>query len=332
MEAVEIRLEETAGVTRERLQELEVQLRPERDRMIAALTEGYEDVRASLSCPTDVAMLERVEQVADRVRGLHPSYLVVVGIGGSNLGTMAVHEAVKGRFPHQLGRSPRVLWADTVDSDMMEAILRVIEPALAAGEHVVVNAISKSGTTTETVANFQVLVDVLQRYDARYQPYTVVTTNKGSPLWELAQDEHIDALEIPLQVGGRFSVFSPVGLFPLSLLGVNLPVLREGARVMRIRCLEAAMEKNPAAAGAAAAYAHYRDGKNIHTLFLFGNDLESVGKWHRQLVAESLGKQHDRSGAEVFTGMTPTVAIGSTDLHSVAQLYLAVPLTGSPRL
>ena len=123
----------------------------------------------------------------------------------------------------------------------------------------------------------------------------------------------------------RYSVFSPVGLFPLGLLGINIEHLLDGARSMRNTCIDIDIQNNPAAIGAAVQYQHYKSGKNITDLFLFSNDLESVGKWHRQLMAESLGKEFNKKGERVNIGITPTVSIGSTDLHSMAQLYLGGP-------
>jgi glucose-6-phosphate isomerase len=126
-------------------------------------------------------------------------------------------------------------------------------------------------------------------------------------------------------VGGRYSVFSPAGLFPLGLLGINIERLLDGARSMRDTCININVEENPAAISAALQYLHYMSGKNISDLFLFANALESLGKWCRQLMAESLGKEFNKKGETVNIGITPVISIGSTDLHSMAQLYLGGP-------
>lgn len=250
-------------------------------------------------------------------------YLVVVGIGGSNLGTMAVTEAILGRM-HNLTKQPKAFFVDTVDSDSLNETLSIIEPELKKGRKAVINGVSKSGATTETIANFEILVSLLKKHCKNYQKYVFITTDYGSKYWELAQAEGFTALEIPKKTGGRYSVFSPVGLFPLAVLGIDIKKLLKGAFEMKQKCISQTID-NPAAISAIIQYIHYKTGKNISDIFLFSNDLESTGKWHRQLIAESIGKEFDNNGKRVFTGITPTVSIGSTDLHSMAQLYLGGP-------
>jgi glucose-6-phosphate isomerase len=226
---------------------------------------------------------------------------------------------------NQLEPPTRILYADTVDSDLIHTIVSLIEPVLKKGENVLINGVSKSGGTTETIANFEVLVDVIKRYKRDWYNHIVVTTDKNSPYWSLAEKNGFHLLEIPSKVGGRFSVFSAVGLFPLGLLGIDIDELLKGAREMKKRCLHPHVHDNPAALSASLGYAHYKQGKNIQDLFLFSTDLESLGKWYRQLLGESIGKEYDRNSKQVFTGITPTVSIGSTDLHSMAQLALGGP-------
>ncbi len=293
--------------------------------MVQAISRGYSDPRASISLPDDKDMLSKVRHIVDDKSKLRPEYLVVVGTGGSNLGTIAVQEAVLGRLYNQLNPTTKVLYADTTDSDYINNILQLIEPPLRTDGNVVVNGISKSGTTTETIANFEIVLNQLRRYRKDYENYVVVTSDKGSKLWDLAVGKGFDVLEIPEMVGGRYSVLSPVGLFPLGLLGINIGQLLEGARFARDLCIESDVEKNPAAICASIQFLHYQEGRNIFDLFLFSNDLESVGKWHRQLMAESLGKEFNKKRKRVNIGITPTVSIGSTDLHSMAQLYLGGP-------
>jgi glucose-6-phosphate isomerase len=250
---------------------------------------------------------------------------LVVGIGGSNLGTIAVQEAVLGKLYNQLNPAIKVLYADTVDTDYINSIIRIIEPALKGGNNIIINCISKSGTTTETAVNFEVLLDVLRKYKRDFEDCVVVTSDKDSELWNLGVEKGFDKLEIPEKVGGRYSVLSAVGLFPLGLLGLDLEELLDGAKSMRDLCISENIEENPAAKSASIQFQHHRRGINIFDLFLFSNDLESLGKWNRQLVAESLGKEYNKKGEKVNNGLTPTVSVGSTDLHSIAQLYLGGP-------
>ncbi len=290
-----------------------------------AVTLQYEDDRASINLPDDKQALEKIKMLVEEKKKLKPSYLIVVGIGGSNLGTMAVQEAILGKLYNQLNPNIKVLYADTVDSDLIDDIIKIIEPTLKKGENVIINGVSKSGGTTETIANFEILVELLKKYKKDYEKYVVITSDKNSKFWDFSLENRFDVLEIPKKVGGRYSVFSPVGLFPLGLIGIKIDQLLKGAHHMKSKCLSDNLLENPAAVSATLIYLHRKKGKNIHDLFLFGNDLESVGKWYRQLMGESIGKEFNKGKKRVFEGITPTVSIGSVDLHSMAQMYLGGP-------
>ena len=218
----------------------------------------------------------------------------------------------------------KVLYADTVDADELSEIKHVLEQALRQKQRIALNVISKSGTTTETIANFEVLLELVKKYDKKYHELIIVTTDKSSNLHKLAQKESFHILEIPNKVGGRYSVLSAVGLFPLALAGINIDLLLKGARSMKSRCLNLKLEKNPAAMKAAIRYLQAHHGKIIQDLFMFGNDFTGLGKWYRQLFSESLGKGCDMQG-QVCIGITPTYSIGTADMHSIAQLYLGGP-------
>lgn len=287
---------------------------------------NYDSDYAAINLPGDSAMVGRVQSVIKEKQELRPTMLVVIGIGGSHLGAKAIHEALFGHLYNEQKPEVKLYWADTVDSDYILDILLLVEQELQRGNNILLNVISKSGTTTETVANFEIFLSLLKK--ARkdmYRDCIVVTTDRGSALWNVAQQERFACLEIPKKVGGRFSVFSPVGLFPLGFLGVDIKELLRGARETVALCVDDDIFKNPAALSAAMAYQHYMNGKSIYDLFLFSVDLKSIGAWYRQLVAESLGKKFNRDGGEVRIGIMPTVSIGSTDLHSMVQLYLGGP-------
>lgn len=300
-------------------------LLPEIESCVQATSRGYDDDKACINLPDDKDMRSKVKELVREKKRLNPEYLVVVGIGGSNLGTVAVQEAVLGKLHNQLSPSTKVLYADTVDTDYINGIAKMIEQSLKKGSNVVIDCISKSGTTTETAVNFEVLLDVVRRHRHDYKDCVVVTSDKGSKLWNLGQKMGFDTLEIPEKVGGRYSVLSAVGLFPLGLLGVDIDELATGAQHAKNQCINGDVEENPAAESASIQFQHSKRGVNVFDLFLFSNDLESVGKWNRQLVAESLGKENNKKGEKVNAGITPTVSVGSTDLHSIAQLYLGGP-------
>lgn len=323
MDYIRVSIEKSAGLDAAELKDSVQRAMPEIERIDAAQKTGYSSAYASINLPADIAMQERVKKVIADHKHRNPSALVVIGIGGSCLGTMAVHEMLYGK--HYNAVEPRVYYVDTIDTDMIVDVLNIIEGLLKQGREIVINAISKSGTTTETVVNFELFFDLIKRYRPHnYQESIVITTDEGSKLWEFGHQEGIACLAIPKLVGGRYSVFSAVGLFPLGLIGVDIDALCAGAREAVKRCTSTSSD-NDAVQRAAVLYAQYQNGKMIHDTFMFSVDGESLGKWYRQLVGESIGKTFDRDGKEVFVGITPTVSIGSTDLHSVGQLYLGGP-------
>jgi glucose-6-phosphate isomerase len=142
----------------------------------------------------------------------------------------------------------------------------------------------------------------------------IVTTDKCSNLWEKMEKENITLLSIPENVGGRYSVFSSVGILPLALAGVDVEMLLKGAMDMRNKCLNEEMIDNPAVVSALILFLNLKKNKVINDNFFFNSELEALGKWYRQLMGESLGKDEK--------GITPTVSVGSVDLHSVGQLYV----------
>lgn len=281
----------------------------ELDMVRSQLGEGYGDWRATVNLPSDEDMLEEVREVEDRL--VEPELVVVCGIGGSNLGTAAVCEAVPRREGAELA------FLDTVDPDHTRQVLDRMGEVLDSGDEVVVNAVSKSGGTAETLANFKTALRLLDSHGSA-DGRVVVTAGEGSPLWEFAEERGFERLAVPEKVGGRYSVLSPVGLLPLSLAGVDVEELRRGAREARERSLE---PDGPAAQAAAALHENYEKGRRIHDMFVFSKELESLGKWSRQLTAESLGKD----GENGATGITPLVSVGSIDLHSMQQLYMGGP-------
>lgn len=313
-----------AGVSRLEIQRVGKKLGKEIDRMNEASKLKYDNDHASINLSVDRTSLGKVREVINDKRKMNPEYVVVVGIGGSNLGTLAVQEAVLGKL-HNHHAKTKILYADTVDSDSLYEILHTLDDILSHGKEVIINVISKSGKTSETMANFEILIALLKEFKRDISKNVVVTSDFDSDLWKFAEEHGFDRLEIPKKVGGRYSVFSPVGLFPLGMIGIDIDALLRGASEARKNGLEKNFSKNEAALSAAVQYLHYKKGKNISDTFLFSNDLEGIGKWYRQLMGESVGKEKDKNGKKVSVGITPTVSLGSVDLHSMAQLYLGGP-------
>lgn len=290
----------------------------------AAKDEEYDTSFSSINLPFDRKNIIKIRKLARKYTKV--SYIIVVGIGGSNLGTMAVQEAILGKLYNQTSENKvKILYAETTDPDYLTDIKTIIEREVKNKKKVVINCISKSGTTTETIANFSVLIETIKENIKNYKDYVVLTTDKDSELWKLGEKEGYELLEIPSKVGGRYSVFSSAGLFPLAVIGIDIDQLLDGARKMRELCLSKDIFTNPAALSALIIYNNYKKQKTIHNTFLFSNDLESIGKWYRQLTAESLGKEKDLQGKSTTNGITPITSIGTTDLHSMVQLYLGGP-------
>lgn len=317
---------QTAFVALDQLHQIMRDAYSEIERIIAARAQGYDTPYASINLPADIAMRDRVKAVIRQQQERNPGALVIIGIGGSCLGAIAVHEMLYGRRYNEKPDAMRVYYIDTIDPDMVYETLIAVQELLKAGRSVTINAISKSGTTTETVVNFELFYDLIKRYHPTdYQKSMVITTDEGSKLWDFAKQEGILALSIPKLVGGRYSVFSAVGLFPLGLIGVDIDELCAGAQEAVEHNTSLDIEHNHALQRAAVLYAQYQEGKHIHDSFMFTVDGASLGAWYRQLMGESIGKEHDRSGKQVRIGITPTVSMGSVDLHSVGQLYLGGP-------
>lgn len=279
---------------------------------------GYSQPYSLINLPADKKQIKMVKDLAATKLKLNPGLAVVVGIGGSNLGTQAIYQAL---YAAKAARIP-LYFADTVDAESIGAILAKAEQSLKAGKNILVIAISKSGSTTETIANFECFLALLIKYQPKeYQKSVVVITDKDSLFWNLADSKNFDLLEIAKEIGGRFSVMSPVGLFPLAIAGVDIEQLCAGAQEITASCIQAE-DTNPAFTFASVLADQYAKGIMIHDLFVFSLALEGLGKWQRQLLAESLGKPSEQGKP---LGITPTVSVGSTDLHSVGQLYLGGP-------
>ena len=311
---------EHALIEKDELQNTLKLLQPEQKKIAQARMHDYKSPYASLNVPYDASIVTQCEDLAQQKRSLDPHLLVVIGIGGSNLGAQAVHQAAQ-----EMGHVNEldVVWADTIDPDYVQQLLAQTQKVLDSGFPVLITVISKSGTTTETAALAQIFIQLLMRYyPDTYQNYVVVITDNDSPLWNLAQSKKFSSLAIPKQVGGRYSVFSAAGLFPLAMLGIAIDQLVLGAKKILDHY---AATTDDAAISAALIFLLKNKGKTIHDLFFWSPAWKKVGAWYRQLMGESIGKQYALDGSEIFNGITPTVSIGTTDLHSVGQLYLAGP-------
>ena len=247
--------------------------------------------------------------------------LVVVGIGGSLLGAQAVHAALDGL--ESMGRGARrlklVFAGDATDPRAVRDVLDGVDWKRAA-----VNVISKSGDTIEPMAVFALLRDRLVKAvgKAKAAARVIATTDASNgTLRTIADREGYACLPVPGNVGGRFSVFTEVGAFPLLAGGINVDELWKGAAAE-----DAAFWRNAPLSNVPMLYAGlqwllYRRGKTVSVLMPYAKRLQLVGQWYRQLWAESLGKKSDRHRNRVHVGPTPVAAVGPADQHSQIQLY-----------
>ncbi len=278
---------------------------------------SYTLPECSVALPFDSDIIVQSQKLCGQITAAHPlKYVVVVGIGGSNLGTLAVYDGLYGlddRYGSATSR-PRLFALDTVHDATVDHLRKHLIENMAHKDDVIVCIVSKSGNTTETMANANILIQELESRFGSISDRIVAITDPGSAFATHAASQKYRVLTLPKNVGGRYSVFSAVGVFPLLCLGIDVEGLLRGAQGAMVGL------DSPTS----IAIGSYQDIKAaydthlaIHDLFLFDPRLETLGKWYRQLLAESLGK-----GGK---GLLPTVSIGSTDLHSVAQLYLGGP-------
>ncbi len=300
-------------------------LKPEINRAQEAQETGYANSYGFVNSPSDTKALLQISSTVKKIKKLNPDILLLIGIGGSNLGTLAVHHALHGLFSNDKKPTIKFYCADTIDSITTHNLLTIIEDYLRAGKICIITIVTKSGTTTETIINAGLFFELLKKYYPKdFNNYIVITTDKDSSLWLLGEKNKFSLLEIPKNVGGRYSVFTAVGLFPLALLGIDIKKLCAGAQKSLELYLRTDLQ-NSAAVSAALIFAHYQKKIAIHDTFVFSPTLASLGAWYRQLMGESIGKKLSRSGKIVQCGITPTVSVGTIDLHSVAQLYLGGP-------
>ena len=303
-------MEVDGGVGERELEEA----RPKLERAAESLTQ---DAPGFMRLPKE-ADLAPVIELANEIRSSGATDFVHAGIGGSALGPMALHRALNHPFYNQLTEErpgPRLHFAENTDPATLSGILDVVDL-----ESTWVNVVTKSGSTAETMANFLVLRGALEETlgQFNYQRRTVVSTDpeKGF-LKQIADREDLRLLTIPPDVGGRFSVLSPVGTLPAAAAGLGVNELLAGAA----ECADEIEEQgadHPALTGAALYYLmDAAKGRNVRVMMAYADALERTAAWFVQLWAESLGKEGK--------GSTPHAAVGTTDQHSQVQLYMEGP-------
>jgi glucose-6-phosphate isomerase len=306
-------------------------VRANTQKLSASRGTGWERWRLLPFDPVRKQHVEAVEAVAARCRGRFEN-LVVLGIGGSALGNIALQGALNPASYNLLAQGerggPRMFVVDNVDPAYFGSVLRLCEQSAHGLKGTLFNVISKSGETAETAAQFMVVRDLLKKaIGAGYKENIVAVTDPASgTMRKICDQEGFATLPVPEGVGGRFSVLSPVGLFSATMAGIDIHGLLDGAASMDGPCSRPSLESNPAALLAFILVELGRaKGKPNHVMMPYCNALYLLADWYRQLWAESLGKQVDLTGETVYAGFTPIKALGTTDQHSQIQLYREGP-------
>ncbi len=290
----------------------------------AAHDHTYSSPETALAAPSDTRSIARVEATADALVG-NLRLVLIVGIGGSDLGARAIYDALLGyRAVVDPTHTPRLIFIESVEPEILERLDSHLSDLAPEPEHIAVVVASKSGETVETVVNAAVVLRSLeQHYGPDASSRVIVITNEGSPLAVRAKEDGLTVLTTPREVPGRFSVGTIAGLLPLALAGISIESFAYGMTEGVVLATQISKD-NPAARHAFLLYHHAtKHGVRTHDLFLFHPELETLGKWYRQLLAESIGKEKPDTKERI--GIAPSVVIGTTDLHSVIQLVFAGP-------
>ena len=300
------------------------------DRLGATRGTGWERWRDLARGALRDKHVNTVRAVVERCRGKFDT-MVVLGIGGSALGNIALQSSlnspVYNLLPDKLRPGPRMFVIDNVDPINFGSIIEFCGKS-GGLERTLFNVISKSGETAETASQFMVIRDLLKKAmgDAHKRNIVAITDPEKGTMRRICDENGYATLPVPEGVGGRFSVLSPVGLFSAAMCGIDIDALLDGAAEMDGPCSRPELSRNPAAMLACLLVElGDRKGKTNHVLMPYANQLYLLADWFRQLWAESLGKTVESVNGAANVGFTPIKALGTTDQHSQIQLYREGP-------
>ena len=264
-----------------------------------------------------------VKEYASMVEGRFDNILVL-GIGGSALGGLAVTEALLKPYWNYLSAEkrnnlPRIFFLDNIDPDSISGLLELLDL-----KKTLVNVITKSGDTAETMSQFMVIKNLMEKaLGDDYRKNIIATTDKKMGiLRQLADQEGYKIFYVPDDIGGRFSVFSSIGLVPFALVGLDIDKIINGVKDIDLELKNTDINQNIAAQFALIHYLMDTEkGQNITVLMPYSGRLKYIPDWYVQLIAESLGKSVNKSGDKFNIGLTPLKALGATDQHTKLQLF-----------
>ncbi|MBQ2661464.1 MAG: glucose-6-phosphate isomerase [Clostridia bacterium] len=318
-------MSEFVGENGIKLEEIE-SMRSEISRAVKGMEQKRSNMRWRELPFNQTEIVTELKATAQHIRN-NFEYFVVLGIGGSALGPIAVHQALTharyNELPDEKRNGPKFYVEDNVDPEKISALFDVIDI-----KKTMFNIITKSGNTSETVSQMLFVFDILKKtVGDDWTKHVIATTDASKGSLRLIADKYsIKTFIVPDGVGGRFSELCPVGLLAASVCGIDIDELLAGAAYMDEICTETAdIMQNPAYISAVLEVIAMRKGKNISVFMPYCDALKYMADWYAQLWAESLGKRYDNEGNEVFVGQTPVKALGVTDQHSQIQLYTEGP-------
>ncbi len=288
---------------------------PEADKCLDTVESGTgagNDFLGWVKLPSETtdALVDDICATAQQLRS-ECEVVVAIGIGGSYLGAKAVIEALSDSFAaYRTDKGTQILFAgQNIGEDYLNELMNLLETKKFG-----IIVISKSGTTTEPAIAFRLLKEMLERKEGKEvaaRRIVAITDEHRGALRKLATEEGYKTFVIADNVGGRFSVLTPVGLLPIAVAGYDIKALLEGAREMEAATRATEYAENPALLYAATRNALYRSGKKIEIMVNYNPKLHYFGEWWKQLYGESEGKD----GKGIF----PASVDNSTDLHSMGQ-------------
>jgi len=270
----------------------------------------------------DDNIVEEIHKYKEKNYNKYDTFLLV-GIGGSSLGTIAIKEAILGKLHNELvmknkRKGYRFYALENIDASYINDVLSLIVP-----KKTIFNIISKSGKTAETISQFMIIYDILKKNSINPTEHIVITTSpKKGELLEIAKEEGIKYFPIPENVGGRFSVLSAVGLLPSAFLNIDIKKLIEGARNIKSNIENLQPSENPVYLLSLLLFLYDKRFSIKNTVLMsYSENLNGLNMWFRQLWAESLGKKYSETNDIIYAGLNPMPAIGVIDQHSQIQLY-----------
>ena len=260
--------------------------------------------------------LEEIESFGARVRKRFKNF-VVLGIGGSALGVKTIKHAFFDSIHKK--ENIKTYVCDNIDSDGFLSLITKLDI-----KKTVFNVITKSGSTSETLAQMSIVLKLLKDKKIKISDHIIVTTTKGNELYNFAVENGMKVFDIPKDVGGRFSVLSSVGLVPCAIMGLDIKALICGAKEIK----ENAKKIDYTNLSYLSAYINFTSlaGGLTSLVFMpYSDRLNLTCDYFAQLWAESLGKRYNKKGEEIYAGQTPIKFLGVTDQHSQLQLYTEGP-------